>query len=183
MNLTGVKKIEQMGYSRASLFPVSMGIEGASKEKIHIIGGILLEVSATNPDTLTTVSTIQLFYVSTQLTQTFLSRDCCDQLQTLPANFPSIGSFPPAAIGSATVSGPSSTIPACINTGVPTQADQPCQCPRRTLPPTDQVKLPCEPTEENLPILKQFILDRYSSSAFNICEHQSLPLMSGSEPL
>ena len=41
MNITGVQKIEQMGYSRASLFPVSMGIEGASKEKIHIIGGII----------------------------------------------------------------------------------------------------------------------------------------------
>ena len=183
MNITGVRKIEQMGYSRASLFPVSMGIEGASKEKIHIIGGIVLEVTATNPDTLITVSTIQLFYVSTQLTQTYLSRDCCDQLQTLPANFPSIGSFPPAALGSATATGPSPTIPACINTGVPTQSDQPCQCPRRTLPPTEKALLPCDPTMENLSILKQFILDRFSSSAFNVCEHQSLPLMSGSEPL
>ena len=37
MNITGVKKIEQMGYSRASLFPVSLGVEGASRNKIHII--------------------------------------------------------------------------------------------------------------------------------------------------
>ena len=183
INITGVKKIEQMGYSRASLFPVSMGVEGASKEKIHIIGGILLEVIATNPDTLTTVSTVQLFYVSTQLTQTYLSRDCCEQLQTLPANFPSIGSCPPLTIASATATGSSPTMPSCTNTGVPTQADQPCTCPRRTLPPTDKPSLPCDPTEENLTTLKQYILDRFSSSAFNVCEHQVLPLMSGSEPL
>jgi hypothetical protein len=51
------------------------------------------------------------------------------------------------------------------------------------LPPTEKALLPCDPTIENLSILKQFILDRFSSSAFNVCEHQSLPLMSGSEPL
>ena len=120
MNITGVKKIEQMGYSRASLFPVSMGVEGASREKIHIIRGILLEVIANNPNTLTTVSTVQLFYVSTQLTQTYLSRDCCEQLQTLPANFPSIGSCPPLTIGSATASGPSLT-------GMSSSVDRACR--------------------------------------------------------
>ena len=51
MNITSLKMLEKMGYSMASLFPVSMGIEGASKEKIHIIGGIILEVIAKNPDT------------------------------------------------------------------------------------------------------------------------------------
>ena len=51
------------------------------------------------------------------------------------------------------------------------------------MPPTATPALPCEPTEENLPIIKQFILDWFSSSAFNVCEHQSLPLMSDSEPL
>ena len=64
-----------------------------------------------------------------------------------------------------------------------TQADQPCSCPRRSLPPTDKPTLPCDPTVENLATLKQYILDRFSSSAFNVCEHQPLPLMSGSEPL
>ena len=182
MNITGVQKIEQMGYSRASLFPVSMGIEGASKEKIHILGGIILEVIATNPATKQTLSTFQLFYVYNQVTQTYLSRDCCEQLQTFPQNFPSIGSCPPATIAGAKATA-STTPPSCSNSGVPTQADQPCRCPRRTLPPTDTPTLPCEPSEENLPILKQFIMDRFSSSAFNVCEHQSLPLMSDSEPL
>ena len=90
MNIIGVRKIELMGYSQASLFPVTMGVEGASKEKIHILGGIILEVIATNPDTKQTLSTFQLFYVSTQVSQTYLSRDCCEQLQTLPTNSPQL---------------------------------------------------------------------------------------------
>ena len=197
MNITGVRQIEQMGYSRASLFPVSMGVEGANKQKIYIIGGIILQVIATNPDTNQRLSTYQLFYVSTQVSRTYLSRDCCEQLQTLPANFPTIGACPPdmrtvgrdssnSVMASATGTTPSlgtSELSPCTNTGVPTQADQPCHCPRRTLPPAATPTLPCEPTEENLPILKQFILDWFSSSAFNVCEHQSLPLMTENEPL
>ena len=182
MNITSIRTIERMGYNRASLFPVSMGVEGAIKEKIHILGGIILEVTATNPDTKTRISTIQLFYASNQLNQTYLSRHCCEQLQTIPPSFPSIGSCPPLTLASAvaTVQPPR---PECTNTGVPTHSDMPCTCPRRTLPPTEKAVLPCEPTESNLPLIKKYILDRYSSSAFNVCEHQPLPLMTGSEPL
>ena len=38
-------------------------------------------------------------------------------------------------------------------------------------------------TPDNLHILKQFILDRYASSAFNCCERQQLPLMDTAPPL
>ena len=71
----------------------------------------------------------------------------------------------------------------CVNTGVVGAHDIPCSCPRRSLPPTDNPVLPCEPTTENLHILKQYILDRFSSSGFNTCEHQALPLMSDAPPL
>ena len=43
--------------------------------------------------------------------------------------------------------------------------------------------MPCSPSEENLPLIKQFILDTFAASAFNTCSHQPLPLMTGSEPL
>ena len=36
---------------------------------------------------------------------------------------------------------------------------------------------------ENPPILRQYIIDRYSASAFNTCEQQPLPLMQESPPL
>ena len=55
--------------------------------------------------------------------------------------------------------------------------------PKKQLPPVIPLPLPCPATEENMPLIKQFIIDTYASSAFNICSHQPLPLMSGSEPL
>ena len=61
--------------------------------------------------------------------------------------------------------------------------DRPCNCPARTLPPEYSPQLPCKPTKENLPKLKKYILERYSSSAFNCCEMQALPLMKDSPPL
>ena len=62
-------------------------------------------------------------------------------------------------------------------------ADQPCSCPQRQLPPSEPPLLPCEPTPENPPVLRQYILDRYAASSFNTCEHQPLPLMQGAPPL
>ena len=53
-----------------------------------------------------------------------------------------------------------------------------CGCPLRTnapLPPA----LPCEPTEENVQFLKEFIMKHYESSSFNTCSHQPLPLVHG----
>ena len=49
--------------------------------------------------------------------------------------------------------------------------------------PPSPASLPCSPTEENLHILKQFLIDRYSSASFNICENQALPLLQSSPPL
>ena len=181
MNITSIKTINEMGYNKASLFPVSMGIEGASKEAIHIIGGIILEVRAINEATRFKLSTYQLFYVSDKVTQTYLSRDCCEQLQTLPPNFPTIGSCPPPLLA-ATMS-PSLPPPPCSNSGVSSPGELTCNCPRRSLPPEDAPSLPCEATEENLPKLREYILNRFSASAFNMCEKQKLPLVQGSEPL
>ena len=71
----------------------------------------------------------------------------------------------------------------CSNSGVCSPGDLPCSCPIRQLPPSSPPALPCSPTRENLPVIKQYILDRYAASAFNVCEHQPLPLMQGSPSL
>ena len=42
---------------------------------------------------------------------------------------------------------------------------------------------PFSPVEENIPQLKEWILEHYGSSAFNICPHQALPLVSSSPPM
>ena len=53
----------------------------------------------------------------------------------------------------------------------------PRNCPKRQMPPQRPNKLPYSATEDNCPLLQQWLLDHYASSTFNICEHQPLPLM------
>ena len=49
----------------------------------------------------------------------------------------------------------------CSNSGVSTfPTESPCSCPRRVLPPETPPVLPCAPTPDNVPQLKQFILER-----------------------
>ena len=192
--ITSPAIVNHLGYSVYDLLKVSTNVNSVSNTKIDIMGGIILNVKATNRLTGVTRTCKQLFYVSNQVTETYLSKDCCTQLQTIPLDFPSVGSCPTstpsepssttstASMVAATITRINATLPPCTNSGVPGKSDKPCQCPRRTMPPTPP-PLPCEATEENLPILKQFILDTYASSAFNTCSHQPLPMMTGSEPL
>ena len=54
-----------------------------------------------------------------------------------------------------------------------------CHCPRRTPPPNRPNDISFEPTQENVPKLKEWILDTFGSSAFNQCPHQQLSTMTG----
>ena len=113
-----------------------------------------------------------------------MSLDACIQLGVVSKNFPEIpdptqGAQVAGLVGSAHDGAHTQ----CTNTGVLLPGDKPCSCPDRTPPPSDKPILPCPPTEENLNILKKYILNRYASSAFNTCERRPLPLMKGSPPL
>ena len=121
--------------------------------------------------------------MSRHVTVSFLSFPACIDLGLLPNTFPEVGSCDkPAAATASSVT--SSSPNKCSNSGVPLSSSQStCSCPRRAAPPTTPPILPCAPTPENVPVLKQYILDRYSSSAFNCCEHQPLKLMENSPPL
>ena len=191
LNITNLATVHRLGYSEHDLLPVNTNVNSASNSRINILVGILLNVKATNGKTVVTITTKQLFYVSNQVTETYLSKHCCTQLQTIPEDFPAIGACPPPSTATSTSSQAmiaaainriTANLPPCTNSGVPGKSDEPCQCPRRSMPPAPP-SLPCDPTEENLPILKQFIFDTYAASAFNCCSHQPLPMMTGSEPL
>ena len=165
-----------------SIFQLETTVNGASNVPIMVDGGILLKVTAHNHKTGAVKHTRQLAYVSRHVNISYLSLGACVDLGLVPANFPEIGSC--AATSMANISPVTSSTPQpCTNTGVQGPNETPCQCPARELPPKSQPQLPCPPTPENLPILKQYILGRYSSSAFNCCERQALPLMDGCPPL
>ena len=97
LNMTSPATVNKLGYSMTDLFKVGTNVNSASNVKIHIIGGILLQVKATNRETGVTLKSKQLFYVSEQVTETYLSLDCCIQLQTIPPDFPAVGSCGPTS--------------------------------------------------------------------------------------
>ena len=128
-------------------------MQGASEVPIMVDGGILLRITAFDPNTATTRHSLQLAYVSSHVRVPYLSLSACIDLGLVPANFPTVGSCDkPRAADLSSVTQQKSQ--SCSNTGVPGPDDPPCTCPRRTLPPTTPVILPCPPTEENLPVLK-----------------------------
>ena len=182
MDVCGINLLHRMGIDRTSLFPVQARIFGASRDaQIDIIGGILLLVS--DPDEHTgkvSRSTVRLFYVATNVTSTYLSLATLKALGVVEPSFPKF-----AALGRAhgALAASTASLPPCTNSGVVMPTDQPCSCPKRELPSSTPASLPCPPTEENLPKLKQWLLDRYASSTFNVCEHQPLPMMKSSPPL
>ena len=165
-----------------TIFPLETSMQGASEVPIMVDGGILLRITAFDTKTRTAKHSLQLAYVSRYVKVPYLSLSACVDLGLVPVNFPAVGSCDtPDMAHLCPVTNPMPQT--CSNTGVPGLNETPCKCPHRTLPPTTPPHLPCAPTEENLPVLKQYILDRYSSSAFNCCEKQPLPLMDKSPPL
>ena len=175
MNIMSARTLAQMKISQGSLFPVKARVHGAVQgSRLNILGGIFLHVQDPHqPEA--KASAIQMFYVASNVTSTYLSLSCLKALAIVGEDFPLIGQAPSTLAGS-------STKP-CKNTGVVLGHDETCSCPKRSLPPQDAPRLPCAPTEDNLPALKKYLLNRYKASAFNTCERQALPLISGSPPL
>ena len=172
--LTVINEMEltALGVKKNSIFPLAMAVNTVTKTSIDLIGGIFLKFTACDPNTGRTRMTRQLCYVSKAVRGIYLSEDACIALQCVPSEFPKVGECS-SVKETAGVK--------CQNTGVGQPSS--CECPVRTAPPTDVPKLPCEPTPENLPIIKAYILDRYASSGFNTCENQALPLMETAPPL
>ena len=175
--------LENMNIKVDSIFPIQTRLNGAGNSPIIVDGGVLLKVTATNQATQETRTSHQLCYASRHVSSTFLSLSCCRDLGLIPEHFPEVASCDsqiPARVQSLTASSPTK----CHNSGVPTSPTEPsCSCPRREMPPQSPPVLTCAPTQENIPQVRQYILDRFKASAFNCCEHQPLRLMDGSPPL
>ena len=112
-------------------------------------------------------STHQAVYISDNIRGFFLSEQAQIDLGILPPNYPHPGSFLPKTSLSATSSESSNA-----NTA-------PCGCRQRTSPPPKPNALPFPASQGNREALQSWLLEYYGSSAFNTCEHQPLPKMSG----
>lgn len=153
--LTGIKTIEQLGLRTSDLIPVTMRMHAANNQKINVLGAVILRLCGTSSSG-DRIETRQLAYVTDSTNKFFLSREACVQLGLISKGFPTIGEASP------------------IQTTTPSKV---CSCPPRLPPPTPPTKLPYPATSGNTGRLKEYLLDIYKSSTFNICEHQPLPMM------
>ena len=94
-----------------------------------------------------------------------------ENLLIISPNFPAVFDYDKA--------GGANTITRSIHKGLDISD---CGCLRRTAVPEPPTKPPYELKMENRKKLEQFMLDYFASSAFNKCEHQQLPVLSG-EPM
>ena len=149
---------EAMGYTAKDLMPVSMYMRGAIKENLGVEGGIILEIKVEENRRCK-----QMVYVSKIINQAFLCREALIQLNILPKGFPEV------------------MMSQLTRLDLETSG---CECPKRVKPPPKPTSLPLgmKGTEEEVPQLKEWLLQYYKSSTFNTCEHQPLPMMTG-EPL
>ena len=60
-----------------------------------------------------------------------------------------------------------------------------CGCPVRELPPTPPSKSDCpfKLTPDKAAAIMGWFKEYYTSSTFNVCKHQPLPMMRGAEPM
>ena len=152
------------GFTRKDLIPVKQKLNAVSKSQITIHGALLLRLrglSGTGEE----YSAAAIVYISPDVNGFYMSQDVMIQLCIVPREFPAIG-------------GAKATV--CSNEGEEDpSSDDNCPCYPRSPPPGRPDELPMTATVENIPKMKQYLLDRYKESVFNQCTHQPTPKVKG----
>ena len=161
--LGGLNLLQTMGLQRKHLIPVTMKMTAANSRGIEILGALPVRISGESSDG-STIITRQIIYFSPATNRLFLSKHACISLGLISSKFPTIGET--LEISSSTKQPES---------GITKQ----CQCPKRTMPPPPPKILPYPATEENRGKLEEYLLEYYRGSTFNVCDHQTLPTMTG----
>ncbi len=165
-SLMGLIIYLQLGLQLESLIPVTRKMHAANNEGINILGAILVRLSGadTNGDV---IECGEMIYISDSTEQFYMSRHAMEQLRIIAPDFPKIGAVP-------------LQVWVASNDGTSQQTGTaPCGCPLRQLPPERPTSLPFAAVEENTELMKNWLLERFASSTFNTCPHQTLPKMSG----
>ncbi len=166
--LAGIGVLHRLGLQQHDLIPVTMKMHTAVNNGINILGATVLRYAGRNPSG-KLVETRQMTYVTDNSDKLFISREACIALGIIPETFPTVGAYHMSQCASV-----SPDITDAVNEA---NTSHTCTCPKRQPPPPPPTKLPYPATEQNRGRLKEYLLDYYSSSTFNTCDHQPLPLM------
>ena len=159
----GWSECQKAGYRRNDLISVQQKLNGVSKSKLTIYGALLLRLHGTS-NSGEYYDAAAVVYISPDIQRFYMSQTVMKQLGIVPSNFPSIGGANSFQIGQ-------------IESNK--QSDGTCLCIPREKSPGRPSELPMSASEENIPAMKEFLLQRYSTSVFNQCCHQPIPKMSG----
>ena len=180
-NVWGLEDFQKSGLSQHLLQKVTLNFRGVNKSKLEIVGAFRAKCTGKSPSG-DVIDCETVVYVSPNISGFYMSYDTMVDLLIINRDFPTIGSNGKNVIDtSPSVSGTDRHIRIrSINGGcVAPQVEGSCKCPQRTSVPERPASLPFEATPENIPKMKQWLLDRYKSSTFNTCPHRALPCMAG----
>ena len=152
------------GFKRRDFLPVKSNMNGAGGSHLGVLGAVVMEFASSDGHN-NILSTRQLCYVCEKVSRVYLSRQGCIALGMVDSDFPSPKHKENHEVAV-------------------TEGDHcPCPCPARsTIPPPLPTAVPADihVGDDQAPaLLKQWLLDHYASSVFNVCEHQKLPMMTG----
>ena len=158
----GVDLLEEIGCPITYLIPTTHRIMGITKLSLDLIGSVLLRIEYGG------VITRQMVHISRNTNGLYLSKTALMDLGLIARNFP----LPPASAAS---------IDTLLNEkgGTECEGCEGTQCTLRTAPPERPDEIPFAPTDENIPKLEKWLLDKFASSGFNTCTRQPLPAMTG----
>ena len=182
-NVWGLRDFEKAGFTTRDLQPSAVVIRAANGHILDICGQFNAIIKGRSHDE--DIITKTLIYVSRSLNGFFLSRQTMIQLFIIDEEFPVIGQCRSANGAKANElngkdNGLDDNFIRALHEGCSSPSDSSqCGCPQRTAVPPRPKSLPFAPTPVNIPLMKQWLLNRYSGSTFNTCPHRPLPCMSG----
>ena len=173
------RDLHKIGLTRSDLFKVRHTVYAANRTPITIDGAVFLRIGGTSTGS---AQTGAMVFVSPDATGFFLSEQVLKELGIIPENFPEIGSSSDVSGASGeTIDAPSQEIPDCNSRSMSGEPDteEKCFCLKRTPPPKRPTKLPFVCRPENNSRMKEYCLNRFASSTFLQCTHQTIPTVDG----
>ena len=172
---SGPSLLQKLNMSERDLIPTSQKIVAANNTKLRTLGGVMVEIVATNAGL--KKATKQFCYICKEVKGLYLSRWACGDLAgVLPWSEERNAKV--QAVKEDTQLGHQMVDE---ETKVETVGKESrlasCGCPIRSSPPPIPRTMPFE--ENQVENLKQWLLERYSASTFNVCTHQPLNKMTG----
>ena len=167
--------LQKLNMSERDLIPTSQKIVAANSTELRTLGGVMVEIIATKSGL--EKATKQFCYICKEVKGLYLSRWACGDLSgVLPWSEDENARVQvikeETRFGHKIVEEEMKAGTAGKDGNVAS-----CGCPIRSSPPPLPETMPFK--ESQVGDLKQWLLDRYASSTFNVCTHQPLNKMTG----